>query len=126
MPRQTSPVLRMGAYGLPIYRRFRAPDHLMTRRQLRREGLSAAGLLVVAWANTALHHQAALFDSTKARPVRPITERQAAALAAGREGRFVDCVMCTARTIREPGTEGAYCADCAEIPDAYQRDYSVP
>jgi hypothetical protein len=110
---RTSPILRMGDYGLPIFRRFRAPDHLMTRRQLRAAGLSTAGLLVIGWANTALHHQAALYDSTKARPVRPITERQAAALAAGREGRWTDCVLCTARTIREPDAEGAYCPGCA-------------
>jgi hypothetical protein len=116
MPRNTSPVLRMsvnGDYGLPIYRRFRAPDHLKTRRQLRREGLSVAGLPEVGWVDTALHHLAALYDSTKARPVRPITERQAAALAAGREGRWTDCVLCSARTIREPAAEGAYCPGCA-------------
>ena len=87
MARQASPILRIGDYGRPIYRRFRAPDYLMTSRQLRREGLSTAGLSVIGWANTALHHQAALYDSTKARPVRTMTERQAAALAAGREGR---------------------------------------
>lgn len=112
MPRTTPPVLRTGARGLPIYRRFRAPEHLKTRTQLRRAGLSTAGLPVLGWVDTALHHQAALFDSTKARPVRPITERQAAALAAGREGRFVDCVLCGERTIREPDTDGTYCADC--------------
>lgn len=115
MPRTASPVLRMsvsGDYSLPIYRRFRAPDHLKTRRQLRREGLSVAGLPEAGWVDTALHHLAALYDSTKARPVRPITERQAAALAAGREGRFCPCMLCGARTIREPGAEGAYCADC--------------
>ena len=40
---RTSPILRMGDYGLPVFRRFRAPDHLMTRRQLRADGLSTAG-----------------------------------------------------------------------------------
>jgi hypothetical protein len=109
MPRTTSPVLRTGDRGLPIYRRFRAPDHLKTRTQLRREGLSTAGLPILAWVDTALHHQAALFDSTKARPVQPITERQAAALAAGREGRFEPCVLCGERTIRLRGAEGAWC-----------------
>lgn len=83
--RSTGPVLRYTADGLPVYRAGRAPGHLATRRQLRAARLSAAGLAPAGWLHyNALHGWCPLYDQRQARPVRPLTARQAAALAAGR------------------------------------------
>lgn len=112
--RRTLPaVLRLADDGLPVYRSRRAPEHLATRRQLRESRLSAASLPVAAYLHTMPYHRVSpLFDRTKARPVRPLTDKQREALAAGREGRFVPCVLCGTRTIRPRDAVGAYCSNC--------------
>ena len=63
-----------------------APDELATARQLRQQRLSPAGLKPAAWLYyNRLHHlTCALCDRAAARPVRPLTDRQRQALAAGR------------------------------------------
>jgi hypothetical protein len=66
---------------LPVYRYRLAPDGLMTRRQLRQHGLSAARAEVVAelrWRSRKARHCggwriAYLYDPATARPVRPMT-----------------------------------------------------
>lgn len=112
--RRTLPaVLRLADDGLPVYRAHRAPEHLATRRQLREARLSPAALPVAAYLHTMPYHRVSpLYDRTKARAIRPLTDKQREALAAGREGRFVPCVLCAARTIRPRDAEGAYCSTC--------------
>ncbi|GAB1646778.1 hypothetical protein [Krasilnikovia sp. MM14-A1259] len=69
----------------PTYLGGRAPEHLRTRRQLRAEGLSVAGLRPLGWLQYNPHHAVCpLYDRQAARPVRPLSDRQRAALAAGR------------------------------------------
>ncbi|MFE1270555.1 exonuclease domain-containing protein [Streptomyces sp. NPDC058758] len=71
--------------AVPVYRSDRAPEGLLTRRQLRAAGLSAAGLRPAAYLHYSPHHGVCeLFDREAARPVRPLTERQREILAAGR------------------------------------------
>lgn len=112
--RRTLPaVLRLADDGLPVYRAHRAPEHLATRRQLREARLSAAALPVAAYLHTMPYHRVSpLFDRTNARPISPLTGKQREALAAGREGRYVPCVLCGTRTIRPRDAEGAYCPNC--------------
>ena len=79
--------------GLPVYWSGSAPAGLKTRRQLRAAGLSASGLRPVGWIHTPRHNEGPLYDPAGARPVRPITERQAAALEWGR--RAIGTVECS-------------------------------
>lgn len=115
----------MGTYPrthLPIYQRGEAPAGLATRSQLRAEGLSAAGLETAAWlAYCAFHYCCPLYRREEARPVRKLTEAQAAALAAGRKlAGTRPCARCT--TGRRPiwrVDEGdrywEYCDECRKI-----------
>jgi hypothetical protein len=60
--------------ALPVYRYRLAPHGLMTRRQLRQEGLSASRADVVGEIRWRRGHRVAyLYDPTTARPVRPMT-----------------------------------------------------
>lgn len=105
-------VIRYHYDGLPVYWSGYAPAGLMTRRQLREAGLSAAGLRPVGWIHTARHNEGPLFDPAGARPVRPITERQAAALEWGR--RAIGTTECARPgcKMRVPHEDGA---DCCSI-----------
>jgi DNA polymerase III epsilon subunit-like protein len=95
----TGPILRWdapGPDGRPIYRSGCVPDHLATKAQLSKDGLSAAGLPVVAWLHyNPLHGICALFEKDQARPKKKLTALQLATLAAGRALRgTVVCTRC--------------------------------
>ncbi|AWI32733.1 hypothetical protein DDW44_30945 [Streptomyces tirandamycinicus] len=79
-------MLHYGPDGTPaVYRAGRAPERLVTRNQLRAAGLSEAGLKPAAWLHySPLHGMCPLYERAQARPIRPLTDRQRAALAAGR------------------------------------------
>ncbi|WP_017972432.1 3'-5' exonuclease [Actinopolyspora halophila] len=93
------PVLRRGRQGLPVYRAGQAPAGLATRRQLRAAGLSTAGLRAAGWLHySPWHGICALYEQASARPRREVTERQRAALAAGRRrAHETECVDCAER-----------------------------
>ncbi|MCM2427557.1 RRQRL motif-containing zinc-binding protein [Streptomyces sp. RKAG337] len=60
--------------ALPVYRYRLAPHGLMTRRQLRREGLSAARAEVVGEIRWRRGRRVAyLYNPATARPLRPMT-----------------------------------------------------
>lgn len=92
------------AGGVPVYRADMAPDHLGTRRQLRAAGLSHAGLKPAGYLHYNVHHGICpLYDRQAARPVRPLTERQRANLAAGRLlAGTRPCRLCGNRTKWSP------------------------
>jgi DNA polymerase III epsilon subunit-like protein len=111
----------------PTFLGGRAPEYLRTRRQLRAEGLSAAGLRPAGWLQYNPHHAVcALYDRAKARPVRPLTDRQRAVLAAGRTlANTALCARCgQARAPWRPGWEDRsllgkpYCDPCHPIEAA--------
>jgi len=84
-----------------IYRWLHAPRHLLTRRQLRARGLRPAGQEPVAeirWRKGL--RVAYLYDVELARPVRPMTEGRARALAAA---------MLARRTCPQCGLDRGYC-----------------
>lgn len=96
----TGPILRWdapGPNGRPIYRSGCVPPHLATKAQLSEDGLSAAGLPVVAWLHySPLHGICALFERSEARPKKKLTALQLATLAAGRALRgTVVCTRCS-------------------------------
>ncbi|MBB4920961.1 3'-5' exonuclease [Streptosporangium saharense] len=113
---QRDAVLRLGDDGLPVYRAGAAPVELATRRQLREEGLSAAGLAPAAWLHySVMHGICALYQRAAARPVRPLTPRQHAALAAGRA--LAGTALCSrCRAQRGPVEKGrrVLCAECEQ------------
>ncbi|MFJ4342611.1 exonuclease domain-containing protein [Streptomyces sp. NPDC088915] len=94
-------VLRyVGERKVPVYRADRAPEGLLTRGQLREEGLSHAGLEPAGYLHYNSHHGVCpLFERRAARPVRPLTDRQRANLAAGRLlAGTQPCWVCGTRT----------------------------
>lgn len=105
--------------GLPVYTTMSGvPGALKTRRGLRAQGLSAAGLAPVAIIHNVHHSEGFLYDPAAARPVRPLTPKQQAALAAGRErARTVECAWCEQRVpwkTVEKNERGCWvCLDCA-------------
>lgn len=106
----------------PIYRRGRAPAGLVTAAQLREKRLSSAGLAPIAWLHYAYtHHRiCALYDLTAARPIRPLTDRQRANLAAGRAlANTVVCRECG--QVRVPKWDDQLCGSCAPIVEARRR-----
>ncbi|MDX3540086.1 hypothetical protein PV721_38440 [Streptomyces sp. MB09-01] len=76
---------------LPVYRWSLAPDGLATRRQLRALGLRPGGQDVAAQLERPRRRRgplvAYLYRIEVARPVRPMTERRAAALAKANAAR---------------------------------------
>lgn len=117
----------MGIYlpgSLPTYPRRGAPGYLATRKQLRAEGLSVAGLRPAAWLEyCGWHYTCPLYRRDEARPVRPVTEAQAAALAAGRKlAGTRACARC--KTARVPVWDGSkLCGACywARLAEAEKR-----
>ena len=110
----------------PVYFSGRAPDGLATRRQLRNEGLSAAGLAPVAYIQTYLHNQGPLFERDAARPVRVLTENQRRALEAGRAKldriRFYrTCSRCV-KEVHKDHMTAKMCHDCEE--QAWKKKFS--
>ncbi|WP_455908164.1 RRQRL motif-containing zinc-binding protein, partial [Streptomyces erythrochromogenes] len=81
----------MATAALPVYRWRLAPDGLATRRQLRALGLRPGGQDVVAQVERPRRRRgplvAYLYRIDRARPVRPMTERRAAALAKANAAR---------------------------------------
>ncbi|OEJ33053.1 RRQRL motif-containing zinc-binding protein [Streptomyces subrutilus] len=82
---------------LPVYRWRLAPDGLATRRQLRAAGLRPGGQDVVAQLERPRRRRgpliAYLYLVERAKPVRPMTERRAAALAKANAARRT-CPAC--------------------------------
>lgn len=111
MATRPDPVMYLTATGKPVYRAHRAPAHLATRSQLRTARLSAAGLEPAAWLHTMPYHTISpLFDRRDARPIRPLTPRQRAALAAGRAlVGTLPCALC-GRRVHQMRDE--LCSDC--------------
>ncbi|MFD4864597.1 RRQRL motif-containing zinc-binding protein [Streptomyces sp. NPDC058412] len=76
---------------LPVYRWRLAPDGLATRRQLRAVGLRPGGQEVVAQLERPRRRRgplvAYLYRLDLAKPVRPMTERRAVALAKANAAR---------------------------------------
>lgn len=99
--------------ALPVYMAGRVPEGLATRRQLRADGLSAAGLKPAARLHyCAYHYLCPLYERSAARPVRSLTVRQSEALAAGRAlAGTALCGKCgQARTERWSGD--LWCISC--------------
>lgn len=126
MTRDLGAVLHYAADG-PVYRAGRAPVHLGTRRQLRVDGLSVAGLIPAGWLHySPLHGICPLYDRRQARPVRALTDRQRAALALGRElANTCECGRC--RATRVPwypawaGERRPLCDTCRPVVEAEER-----
>lgn len=109
-------ILRYDGQGRPVYRSGMAPTGLDTAAQLRAQRLSPAGLVPVAWLYYArIHHRTCpLYDRSQARPIRPLTERQRQALAAGRAlANTVPCQRCA--QVRVPVWGEPYCDPCWKI-----------
>lgn len=124
--RQPDPVLHYDPSGRHTYRAGLAPEHLMTRTQLRSEGLSSAGLDPAGWLHySPLHGICPLFDKREARPVRRLSERQRKALADGREAaRTTECHRCGTKVKRvsRPGTNiRQLCKACSPIVAAERK-----
>lgn len=105
--------------GLPVYRYGRAPGELATARQLREQRLSPAGLKPAGWLyyNRMHHLTCALYDRATARPIRPLTDRQRQALAAGRAiANTVQCRRCTQVRVSAWGSH--LCKVCAPVVQA--------
>ncbi|MFB7896168.1 hypothetical protein ACFC1B_07535 [Streptomyces xiamenensis] len=104
--------------GLPVYRTDHVPAHLANKTQLRSEGLSIAGLRPEGLHHYNAHHRICpLYSRAQARPVRPITEAQQAALAAGRLlAGTRPCMRCGSRTRWSQDDQdhfgGAVCGPC--------------
>lgn len=101
--------------ALPVYMAGRVPAGLATRRQLRADGLSAAGLKPAARLHyCAYHYLCPLYERSAARPVRLLTVRQREALAAGRSlAGTALCGKCgQART--DPWSGDRWCLSCKE------------
>ncbi|MFE7194461.1 exonuclease domain-containing protein [Kitasatospora sp. NPDC057541] len=114
MPRDLGDVLHESADGRHTYRSNRAPAHLLTRAQLRAQGLSEAGLQPAGWLHYNEHHGTCpLFDPATARPVRSLTERQRENLARGRLlANTAPCVECEVARVRwYPSWEGVPVCD---------------
>ncbi|MEU7095905.1 3'-5' exonuclease [Kitasatospora aureofaciens] len=125
MPRDLGPILHAAADGRHTYRSNRAPEHLLTRPQLRALGLSAAGLRPAAWLHyNPFHATCPLFDRSEAKPVRKLTERQLENLARGRLlANTAPCAECATTRVRWRSTwEGTpVCDTCAPVRQERQR-----
>ncbi|WP_433890740.1 RRQRL motif-containing zinc-binding protein [Streptomyces sp. CA-111067] len=105
--------------ALPIYRYRQAPHGLMTRRQLRQHGLSAARAAVVGEIRWRRGRRVAyLYDPATARPVQPMTPGRWRSHAAMMRARRT-CPACrTDRGYVIPTSLGCCCWPCADHPNA--------
>ncbi|MFD4915952.1 RRQRL motif-containing zinc-binding protein [Streptomyces virginiae] len=104
---------------LPVYRWRLAPDGLATRRQLRAIGLRPGGQDVVAQIERPRRRRgplvAYLYRIDRARPVRPMTARRAAALAKANAARR-RCPTCRRDAGYVIPTSLGMCVPCADTP----------
>lgn len=101
--------------GRPVYRKGSAPDELVTAAQLRATRLSPSGLNPVAWLYySRIHHRICpLYQHADARPIRALTDRQRAALAAGRElAGTMPCPVCRTERVSKSKYESRICGFC--------------
>jgi hypothetical protein len=102
-------------HGTPTYAWQAAPDHLVTRRQLRERGLCPGGREPVArlmWAAGRTVRFAHLYDLTHARPKRTPSPAQLAALGKALAARRV-CPQCRQSKDYTIPTSLRMCVDCA-------------
>ncbi len=98
-----------------------APDGMATARQLRQERLSPVGLKPAGWLyyNRMHHLTCALYERGTARQVRPLTDLQRQALAAGRAlANTVACRRCAQVRVSVWGSH--LCAACEPVVQAEQ------
>ncbi|MEU1986135.1 3'-5' exonuclease [Nocardia sp. NPDC019395] len=103
--------------GRPVYRRGLAPEGLCTASQLRAQRLSPAGLTPVAWLYFAYtgHQTCPLYAVEQARPIRALTDRQRAALAAGRAlAGTAPCRVCAAVRVSVSKYRETICESCEQ------------
>ncbi|MGW3328626.1 RRQRL motif-containing zinc-binding protein [Streptomyces virginiae] len=104
---------------VPVYRWRLAPDGLATRRQLRAIGLRPGGQDVVAQIERPRRRRgplvAYLYRIDRARPVRPMTARRAAALAKANAARR-RCPICRRDAGYVIPTSLGMCVPCADTP----------
>jgi hypothetical protein len=106
-------------WSSPQYMPGQVPEGLATRRQLRAAGLSAAGLEPAARLHYCVYHYyCPLYRIADARPVRPVTDRQREALAAGRKlAHTRPCPRCDRGRV-SVWAESKWCADCRPAAEA--------
>ncbi|MER6365830.1 3'-5' exonuclease [Kitasatospora sp. NPDC001527] len=121
----TDPILHAAPDGRHTYRSELAPDHLLTRSQLRATGLSEAGLKPAGWLHVNVFHTVCpLYDPAGARPIRSLTDRQREALARGRLlAGTVPCAECSTARVRwrEDWDDTPVCDGC-ELPRRLRLD----
>ncbi|MFE5674038.1 RRQRL motif-containing zinc-binding protein [Streptomyces erythrochromogenes] len=105
--------------GVPVYRWRLAPEGLATRRQLRALGLRPGGQDVVAQIERPRRKRgplvAYLYRIDRARPVRPMTPRRAAALAKANAARRW-CPSCRRDAGYVIPVALGTCVPCADAP----------
>ncbi|MFJ8745073.1 RRQRL motif-containing zinc-binding protein [Embleya sp. NPDC127516] len=103
-------------HGIPTYPWRAAPEGLMTRRQLRAEGLRPGGQEPAAqlmWQSRSRGVRVAyLYRVDRARPVRPMTDGRHRALAAAMRARRT-CPTCRADAGYVISTSLGCCVTCA-------------
>lgn len=103
-------------YGIPTYPFHRAPEGLLTRRQLRAKGLRPGGQDVVAqiiWKHKGRRRVAYLYDAANAKPKRNATPAQLVAIQTALRARRI-CPTCgNEKDYYIPLSRGE-CNDCSE------------
>ncbi|MFE9842498.1 RRQRL motif-containing zinc-binding protein [Streptomyces goshikiensis] len=106
--------------ALPVYRWRLAPEGLATRRQLRAAGLRPGGQDVAAQLERPRRRRgplvAYLYRVDLAKPVRPMTERQATALAKANAARR-RCPACRADAGYVIPSSLGMCVPCHDFPE---------
>ncbi|MBB5436305.1 RRQRL motif-containing zinc-binding protein [Nocardiopsis composta] len=117
---------KAGSGAIPTYAWDFAPDHLLTRSQLRARGLRPGGADPVAqleWRSWKAHRtggrrRAWLYDARAAVPVRPMTPGRARALAAAMAARRTCTACATTYEFCLPTSLGGVCPGCAAAEEA--------
>ena len=111
----------------PVYRKGRVPEGLATAAQLRAARRSPAGLEPAAWLYySRIHHRICpLYRHAEARPIRALTDRQRAALAAGRElAGTIPCHVCRTVRVGKSRFDEPICEHCEVVRErAKQRRF---
>ncbi|MFD6939623.1 RRQRL motif-containing zinc-binding protein [Streptomyces goshikiensis] len=106
---------------VPVYRWRLAPDGMATRRQLRAAGLRPGGQEVVAQLERPRRRRgplvAYLYLVERAKPVRPMTARRAAALAKANTARRT-CPACRRDAGYVIPVSLGMCVACADTPSS--------